>query len=188
MALGAMLSRLGILRSTGEEEDAYETFLQGTGAQMYSLNIGDLSIGLSNIAPASIPLFMGVTLAEGLTVGDGSLMDMFTALASAANPLMEMSFMSSLNEVLSSYSNEGLGGAVGRVITSSVENYASQYLPTVGGKIADFVDPVKRTSAGSATSWLKGYDSYFRGLVRKIPGLSSAVLEPSINEIGRAHV
>ena len=188
MALGAMLSRLGILRSTGEEEDAYETFLQGTGAQMYSLNIGDLSIGLSNIAPASIPLFMGVTLAEGLTVGDGSLMDMFTALASAANPLMEMSFMSSLNEVLSSYSNEGLGGAVGRVITSSVENYASQYLPTVGGKIADFVDPVKRTSAGSATSWLKGYDSYFRGLVRKVPGLSSAVLEPSINVKGERTV
>ena len=188
MALGAMLSRLGILRSSGEEDETYETFLQGTGAQTYSLNVGDLSIGISNIAPASIPLFMGATLAEGLNAGDGSLMDVFTTLASATSPLMEMSFLSSLNDVLQSYSNDGLGGAFGRVILSGYENYASQYLPTIGGKVADFADPVKRTSAGSATSPLKGFDSYFRGLARKVPGLSSAILEPSINVKGEKTV
>jgi len=184
MALGATLSRLGILRSSGEEDETYETFLQGTGAQTYSLNVGDLSIGISNIAPASIPLFMGATLAEGLSVGDGSLMDVFTALASAANPLMEMSFMSSLNEVLNSYSENKLVDAG----LSAAKNYASQYLPTIGGKVADFADPVKRTSAGSATSPLKGFDSYFRGLARKVPGLSSAILEPSINVKGEKTV
>lgn len=184
MALGAMLSRLGILRSSGEEDETYETFLQGTGAQTYALNVGDLSIGISNIAPASIPLFMGATLAEGLNAGDGSLMDVFTALASAANPLMEMSFMSSLNEVLNSYSENKLVDAG----LSAAKNYASQYLPTIGGKVADFADPVKRTSAGSATSPLKGFDSYFRGLARKVPGLSSAILEPSINVKGEKTV
>lgn len=194
LALGAMLAKAGILRAGGEDKKRYETYLEDTGDQTFSLKFGDYSIDLSAIAPATIPLFMGVALQEALGKNggdddDGGL-DLSTIVDVAAgtlNPFMEMSFMSSLNSALKNYNNEGIGGALGNTILTAAQNYGSQYLPTIGGKVAQFVDPTRRTTKSSATSPIgSNMDYYVRSLMKKVPGVE-ATLQPDVDVWGRTN-
>lgn len=192
LALGAMLAKAGILRAGGEDKKRYETYLEDTGDQTFSLKFGDYSIDLSAIAPATIPLFMGVALQEALGKNggddDGGGLDLSTIVDVAAgtlNPFMEMSFMSSLNSALKNYNNEGIGGALGNTILTAAQNYGSQYLPTIGGKVAQFVDPTRRTTKSSATSPIgSNMDYYVRSLMKKVPGVEAA-LQPDVDVWGR---
>ena len=193
LALGAMLAKAGILRAGGEDKKRYETFLEDTGDQTFSLKFGDYSIDLSAIAPATIPLFMGVALQEALGKNgdDDNGIDLSTIVDVAAgtlNPFMEMSFMSSLNSALKNYNSDGIGGALGNTILTAAQNYGSQYLPTIGGKVAQFVDPTRRTTKSSATSPIgSNMDYYVRSLMKKVPGVE-ATLQPDVDVWGRTNV
>jgi len=187
MALGVFLAKAGIIRAGGEDKKKYETYLQDTGDQTYALKFGDYSINMSSIAPATIPLFMGVALQEMINQS-GESVDLSTitdVLAGTLNPFMEMSFMASLNSALQNYNNGGIGGALGNTILSAAQNYGSQYLPTLGGKVAQFVDPTLRSTKSSATSPIGGnMDYYVRSLAKKVPGLE-ATLQPDVDVWGR---
>ena len=191
--LGMFLARVGALRAHGDDEDDYETFLEQTGDQQYALSLSlggqKFSLALSQLAPAAIPLFMGASLAEGVDSDTG--MSILTTMANAANPMMEMSFLSSLNQALTAYNGYSSGGetglgALGAVGTSIAKSYASQYIPTLGGKIANIVDDTKRSQKGFKNSALgdASWDSYVRGLERKVPGLENT-LEESVDVLGR---
>lgn len=187
MALGVMLAKAGILRAGGEDKKKYETYLEDTGDQTYAFKFGNVSVNMSAIAPATIPLFMGVALNEMVERNDGSvdLSAITDTIAGTLNPFMEMSFMSSLNNALKSYNNDGIGGALGSAVTSALQNYGSQYLPTLGGKIAQFADPTLRSTKSSATSPLGGNaDYYLRSLAKKVPGATTA-LQPDVDIWGR---
>jgi hypothetical protein len=98
---------------------------------------------------------------------------------------MEMSFMASLNSALKNYNSNGIGGALGGTIMTAAQNYGSQYLPTLGGKIAQFADPTLRSTKSSATSPIGGnMDYYARSLAKKVPGLE-ATLQPDVNVWGQ---
>lgn len=188
-ALGAMLAKAGILRGNGEDKKKYETYLEDTGDQTYSFKFGNASIDMSAIAPATIPLFMGAALQEAVArKNDGEGVDLSAitdVLAGTLNPFMEMSFMASLNSALKNYNNDGIGGALGSTIMTSVQNYGSQYLPTLGGKVAQFLDPTRRTTKSDATSPIGGnLDYYGRSLLKKVPG-AEALLQPDVNVWGR---
>ena len=146
---------------------------------------------MSAIAPATIPLFMGVALMEALDRNDGSSFDLSTftdTMAGTLNPFMEMSFMSSLNSALQNYNNNGIGGALGNTILTAAENYGSQYLPTVTSKLGQLADPVRRTTKSDATSPLgSNLDYYARSLAKKVPGLGT-VLQPDVDVWGRTDV
>lgn len=189
MALGVVLAKAGILRGGGEDKKKLETYLEDTGEQTYAFKFGNASIDMSAIAPATIPLFMGVALQEMLSRnGEDEGVDLSTitdVLAGTLNPFMEMSFMSSLNSALKNYNNEGIGGALGSTIMTAAQNYGSQYLPTIGGKVAQFIDPTRRTTKSSATSPVGGnMDYYWRSLVKKVPG-AEATLQPDVDIWGR---
>ena len=182
-----MLAKAGILRAGGEDKKKYETYLEDTGDQTYAFKFGNVSVNMSAIAPATIPLFMGVALNEMVERNDGSvdLSAITDTIAGTLNPFMEMSFMSSLNNALKSYNNDGIGGALGSAVTSALQNYGSQYLPTLGGKIAQFADPTLRSTKSSATSPLGGNaDYYLRSLAKKVPGATTA-LQPDVDIWGR---
>lgn len=185
MALGALLAKWGILRG-GEDDEQYESFLGASGEQGYSLNIGDVSISISGLAPATIPLFMGVSFMEAVNKEEAFDMSMLLdTLTSVADPLMEMSFMSSLNSALESYSQDGVGGALGNVAWNAASSYAAQYVPTFTGKIGQFADPTTRTTKSDATSVLGGtMDSFLRSVVKKVPG-AEATLESYVDVWGR---
>ena len=187
MALGVMLAKLGVIRAGGEKDKKLETFLEDTGDQTYAMKFGDKSINMSSIAPATIPLFMGVALNEMIEQGGDSL-DLSTitdTIAGTLNPFMEMSFMSSLNSALKNYNANGIGGALGSTLMTAAQNYGSQYLPTLGGKVAQFIDPTQRTTKSDATSPIGGnMDYYVRSLAKKVPGLE-ATLQPDVDVWGR---
>ena len=187
MALGVMLAKMGVIRAGGEKDKKLETFLEDTGDQTYAMKFGDKSINMSSIAPATIPLFMGVALNEMIEQGGDSI-DLSTitdTIAGTLNPFMEMSFMSSLNSALKNYNNNGIGGALGNTLLTAAENYGSQYLPTLGSKIAQFLDPTRRTTKSDATSKVGGnMDYYLRSLAKKVPGVE-ATLQPDVDVWGR---
>ena len=190
--LGMLLSRLGALRAHGDDDDKYEQFLEQTGEQDYALHLSlggkEFSVALSQLAPSAIPLFMGASLAEGVDSETG--LSVLTMLSNAANPMMEMSFLSSLNQALESYNGYGDNGsglgAIGAVGTSIAKSYASQFFPTIGAKVANVIDDTKRTSKGFKNSAVGDatWDSYLRGLERKVPGLENT-LEESVDALGR---
>lgn len=187
MALGVFLAKAGVIRAGGEDKKKYETYLEDTGDQTYAFKFGDASINMSSIAPATIPLFMGVALQEMIGRSDGSV-DLSTitdVLAGTLNPFMEMSFMSSLNSALKNYNNDGIGGALGSTLMTAAQNYGSQYLPTLGGKVAQFIDPTVRSTKSDATSPIGGnMDYYIRSLAKKVPGVE-ATLQPDVDVWGR---
>ena len=187
MALGVMLAKLGVIRAGGEKDKKLETFLEDTGDQTYAMKFGDKSINMSSIAPATIPLFMGVALNEMIEQG-GDTLDLSTitdTIAGTLNPFMEMSFMSSLNSALKNYNANGIGGALGSTLMTAAQNYGSQYLPTLGGKIAQFIDPTRRTTKSDITSPVgSNMDYYARSLAKKVPGLEST-LQPDVDVWGR---
>lgn len=186
MAFGALLAKLGFIR-VGEDKKKLETYLEDTGDQTYAFKVGDVSVNMSAIAPATIPLFMGVALQESASRNgeDLDLSALADTLAGTLNPFMEMSFMSSLNNALKSYGNNGVGGAVGSFVSNALQSYGSQYLPTLGGKIAQFADPTRRSTKSDATSPIGGtLDYYGRSLAKKVPGLE-ATLEPDVDVWGR---
>ena len=189
MALGVMLAKLGVIRAGGEKDKKLETYLEDTGDQTYAVKFGNKSINMSSIAPATIPLFMGVALNEMIEQGGDSL-DLSTitdTIAGTLNPFMEMSFMSSLNSALKNYNANGIGGALGSTLLTAAQNYGSQYLPTLGGKIAQFLDPTQRTTKSDATSPVGGnLDYYGRSLLKKVPGLEST-LQPDVNVWGQTN-
>jgi hypothetical protein len=187
MALGVFLAKAGLIRAGGEDKKKYETYLEDTGDQTYSFKFGNVSINMSSIAPATIPLFMGVALQEMASRNDGDvdLSAITDIMAGTLNPFMEMSFMSSLNSALQNYSSNGIGGALGNTLLTAAENYGSQYLPTLGGKVAQLVDPTRRTTKSDATSPIGGnLDYYVRSLAKKVPGLE-ATLQPDVDIWGR---
>ena len=189
MALGVFLAKLGVIRGGGEDKKKYETYLEDTGDQTYAFKIGDVSINMSSIAPATIPLFMGVALEEMLNrQGDSFDLSTFTdTIAGTLNPLMEMSFMSSLNSALQNYNNNGIGGALGNTLLTAAQNYGSQYLPTAVARLGQLADPVQRTTKSSATSPIGGnMDYYVRSLAKKVPGATTA-LEPDVNVWGQTN-
>jgi hypothetical protein len=68
---------------------------------------------------------------------------------------------------------------------TAAQNYGSQYLPTLGGKVAQFIDPTQRTTKSSATSPVGGnMDYYWRSIVKKVPG-AEATLQPDVNIWGQ---
>lgn len=187
MALGVALAKMGLIRAGGEDKKKYETYLQDTGDQTYAMKFGDYSVNMSAIAPATIPLFMGVALNE-MIEQSGDSVDLSTitdTIAGTLNPFMEMSFMASLNSALKNYNSNGIGGALGGTLMTAAQNYGSQYLPTLGGKIAQFADPTLRSTKSSATSPVGGnMDYYARSLAKKVPGLE-ATLQPDVNVWGQ---
>ena len=187
MALGMALAKAGLIRAGGEDKKKEETYLQDTGDQTYSLKFGDVSVGISALAPAAIPLLMGAALYDALD-NNGEAPDLSSVtetVAGTLDPFMEMSVVSSLNSALKNYNNNGIGGALGNTIMTAIQSYGSQFLPTVTGKVGQFIDPTVRTTKSSAASPIgSNLDYYARSLVKKVPGLE-ATLEPDVNVWGR---
>lgn len=195
-AIGFWLAKAGILRGTGDEDEEVETFLTATGDKNYSFNFSfggkEYAMDASGLAPINIPLFLGVAAYEVMSRDSGeraSLSD-FTALVSGiTDPMMEMSFLSSLDSALAAYNSaDSVGGSLGAVAWNAAKSYASQFLPSFAARTADLIDPTQRTTAGDATSAVgTGMNQFGRSLVNKVPAATFA-LEPKIDVKGQKNV
>lgn len=136
MALGAALAAAGVVTGGAGDDEKQAEWNELTGGQTYALNLPNgTSVTLDWLAPEALPFFMGVQAMqsfgeEGLT-GDS----ITSAFASLSEPMLEMSMLQSLNDLIDNVSyaasNEKLQGLVGSALIS----YLTQAIPTIGGQI-----------------------------------------------------
>lgn len=175
MMLGLVLSKMGILGGKAGDADKEAQFKKAQGKQNYSINIGNFSYNIDWLVPTSVPLLLGVTMNEirneNTSMNLNTLMPIATSIA---DPIIELSFLQTLDNALSTYGREGLQGS----IEDTLQSYVGQYVPTIFGQVAKTIDPtVRSTSASKNSSWKWGEET-LRQIGSKIPGVTYA-LEPS---------
>lgn len=175
--LGYALAKAGILKGGGsdDKEGKFDSYL---GKQTYSINIGGQSFSISWLSPVAMPLLVGANAYEQLEEQEEWDMNIVVdTLAQTLDPLSEMSFVSGLTDILTSY-DKGSVQMISSIGTSMVQNYASQFFPTLLSQIASTFDDTKRTTRASNNSKFKEGEETVRMLMYKIPGLRN-LLEPS---------
>ena len=179
LALGAYLASEGLLNLRAGDDDDEEAFNKTLGHQDYALELGGRSYTLDWAVPAAIPLFAGAALVEG-GMDFGGLMD---AVSNIGDVVLETSMLSTFNDIIRniSYADNPMASAVGRVASS----YASQFIPTVVGKIASALDDtVRKSYVESGTSQRERDAKYFgQTVLRKTPFAREA-MQPSIDMWG----
>ena len=180
--LGYALAMSGFLNGAGKEdkEGKYDYQL---GKQAYSVNIGGKTYSLSWLTPMAMPLFVGANAFEILTEGkewDGNVV--IEALTQTLDPMSEMSVLSGLTNVLSSY--EKGSGIWADIAQTTGQNYVTQFVPTLSSQVATFMDDKQRSTKVAGNSDFKFLEETVNKLKLKIPGLRET-LEPSTDVWGR---
>lgn len=175
--LGYALAKSGrVTAETGDDKD--EKFEKDQGSKMdFSIKIGDKSYDLSWLSPSSMPFFVGARMFEVLDKQEGINENIILeSLASTLDPLSEMSCISSFTKILQSYQREG-AGMIKDMGISTMQNYLSQFVPTVSGQFARIFDTKKRTTSADTSSPNKISQETYRTLAYKIPGLRNTLPE-----------
>lgn len=173
---GYFLASLGFINGGGDDdkEGSYDYQL---GKQGYSINIGGNSYSLSWLSPVAMPLFVGANAYEQLVEGEEWNGDVVVqTLAETLDPLSEMSFMSSLDSVLSSY-DSGVQKFAG-IGETMLQSYLGQFIPTASSQLASTLDDTKRSTQVAGDSGFKAFDETVNKLKYKIPILRET-LEPT---------
>ena len=169
-ALGTYLFSSGLLTTAqGSDDDSkWEELL---GHQGYALELPDgTSVTLDWLAPASMPFFMGAEMASAMGENGMSAEAISTAMKSVANPLLEMSMLQSLNDLLESvaYSEDK---ALIPMLGSAVVSYFSQAIPTLGGQIERSAEDRRMTTYTDKNSPLPTDVQYALGRASsRVPG------------------
>lgn len=186
MLLGGLLAAAGVVSGGAGDDEKQAQFNELTGGQTYALNLpGGGSVTLDWLAPEALPFFMGVQAMESFGE-EGLTGDTITsAFASISEPMLEMSMLQSLNDLIDNVSyaasNEKLSGLVG----SSLISYLTQAIPTIGGQIERTFEDKRYSTYTNKDSLLPTDIQYALGKASaKIPGWDFQQI-PYIDEWGR---
>lgn len=175
-AFGALLASQGLISGGGSGDDKQDDFNDLQGGQQYALNIGDYSFTLDWLAPEALPFFVGVELFNNLAdrkeAGDDvrPLEEVWDALGRIADPMLEMSMLQSLNDMIDDirYSDNGFASLAVNALTS----YLGQFLPTIGGQIERTMEDTRQTTYINRDSWIPNSFQMLLGRwANKIPGV-----------------
>ena len=183
-ALGAFLLARGILSAGGDDDDKQADFDAAMGSQNYAINftIGGqkYSYTIDWAAPSVVPLFIGAEFYKALKQRDEETSlskATLDALGRMFEPMMQMTMLSGVSSTIKSaaYSQQDpIYGVLGNVAS----NYAGQFVPTLLGKIARTMDPVRRSTFYDANSKVpKELQRFLQRQGAKIPGLSEKMPE-----------
>lgn len=181
--LGYALTEAGILKASGGDDQDKNNFESAQGKQNYSLKVGEKTYSLDWLAPTGIPLFMGselYQLASQKVKEKGeknntpevakSATKILNSMATAMNPLSEMSMISGLTSTLQSYASGNKG--LENLGLNATKSYVSQFVPTVLGQVAKTFDDKERSTTSTESDPLpKALDTLGNQIKSKIPGL-----------------
>lgn len=171
MALGAALAAMGILVGGWPDEED-----QRNGFQPYSLRIGNKTYTIDFLAPANLPLFMGANLQHSLSGEDGgSVVSTLTAVLDAGmntlEPMLELSMLSSLNDLLESAKYADEGREVYSLLAQSATSYFLQGLPTIFGNFDRAADENRKiVYANSDDPVIRELERLGGKVFQKLPG------------------
>ena len=134
--LGMYLLSEGLVTSGGSDDEEQEDLNALTGKQNYALNLpGGGSVTLDWLAPEALPFFMGVEFMEALGEGGFDLETITDALSSISEPMLELSMLQSLNDLIDSVSFAESSEKMVSMAGSALVSYLTQAIPTLGGQI-----------------------------------------------------
>lgn len=181
--LGYALTEAGILKASGGDDQDKNNFESAQGKQNYSLKVGEKTYSLDWLAPTGIPLFMGselYQLASQKVKEKGeknntpevakSATKILNSMATAMNPLSEMSMISGLTSTLQSYASGNKG--LENLGLNATKSYVGQFVPTVLGQVVKTFDDKERSTTSTESDPLpKALDTLGNQIKSKIPGL-----------------
>lgn len=187
--LGYCLGSMGIVSLGGSDDEKERGFESLQGKQNYALNIGGHSYTIDWLSPAAMPFFIGAELQNVLeTRADIRPKEAVNAISRLFDPVMEMSFMQGVENTALTLACGDYGGPIQNFVAATLENYGSQFTPSVGGAIARTVDPVRRSYYPEEDNPLpNSFQKMLQKNVAKIPYFSQT-LEPYVDQWGREEV
>ena len=170
---GYALAKAGFARGS-EDDDELDSFQKMQGKQDYAVKIGDKWISLSQLAPDSVPLYMGVMLYEALDGGGLTWESAYKILGCLNDPLMDMSMLSGVNDALSDVITYGDDGTmVWKVLGNAMMSYLTQGINnTLVGQAEQAWEENRQTVYSDKDSVLPSNVQYKLGkAMGKIPGV-----------------
>ena len=172
--LGYALASAGFITG-GSDDDKEGKYDYALGNQTYALKIGNNTYSISWLSPVAMPLLVGANAFSELEEKeewDANIL--INTLASTLDPISEMSFISSLTDVLQSY-QQGSMQMISNMGQSAFSSYVTQYFPTLFSQIASVFDDKKRSTRASGDSKFKYGEELFNQIRYKIPGLRNTL-------------
>lgn len=183
VALGALLTAHGILTPPDDDDEKQAGFDKLRGAQSYALKIGKTYVTVDWLAPEALPVFVGSQLSK-LFSGDseGGLKALYSALTTISEPMLEMSMLSSLQDVIEnvSYADSKLMA----ILSTAATNYLTQAFPTLAGQVERITESERETTFATEDSPLtKDIQYILAKVMNKLPGEFQQI--PYIDAWGR---
>ena len=178
LGIGVLLAHNGFeLTAADDDKEKKAKYDKSLGEMEYSIKVGDRYYDLSWMAPSSMPLYTGIELYQALVKEqklDGNAV--VNTLAKTIDPLSSMSLLEGLSKSVKSYSKTP-GEFISKFTLSSLENYVTQYVPTLLSQIANMRDDKKRTTTPSGDSSFTEFDKTWNSIKIKVPGLRQTLPE-----------
>lgn len=172
-ALGYMLSNAGILQGHEDDEEIAK-FENQQGLQEYALLLNNgKSVTLDWLSPLAIPLFMGAELAEALSGETSGDVELASAMLGAiSGPMLEMSMLSGVNDLLSNLASyDGAGEALPKLGLNILASYLMQGIPQLLAQAEQASQKYRQTSYTKRDSVLSSDMQYLLSKASsKIPG------------------
>ena len=172
--MGYALAKAGFITG-GDDDDKESKYDSQLGNQGYALKIGNNTYSLSWLSPVAIPFLTGANAYKELEEQeewDANVV--IDTLAKTLDPVSEMSFISGLTDVLSSY-HQGSMQMVSNMTQNVTSNYALQFFPTLFSQIASTFDDKVRSTAVDRDSSFKFANKLVKQMMYKIPGLRNTL-------------
>lgn len=189
--LGAYLWSTGHLVPEMTDEEKAEADL--TGAQENSLQFTDEngklhSYTINWLSNWAGPMMVGANLAKMWDTRNdnntGVVDKVLNACTSVLDPVIDNSYLSSLNNTIDQLGNAQTGGEkAATLLTSGFGNYFTQAIPTLSGQLARTIDPTRRSTYTGLTGAAKNFAYFGQKSENKIPVLSKSN-EPYIDVWG----
>ncbi len=147
LALGAYLASLGLVSGGADDDEKQEALDDLVGRQSYALNLpGGGSVTLDWLAPEALPFFMGAQLFRSLGENGLTAESITDALTSVSEPMLEMSMLQSLNDLIDNVSYAASNEKLSGLLWSSIVSYLTQAIPTLGGQLERSGEDVRMTT------------------------------------------
>ena len=185
MAIGYFLASAGwAIGGFGDDDE--DKFKQLNGEQEYSVQIFGKSYTIDWSAPACLPFFVGVELAEELSEGDGfQWRDLGEISWNTLEPITNLSMLSGVQGLIETVKYVDSSQTIGAMVADIGISFAMQLVPSVLGGISRTIDDTQRTWYKDKNSPLGNTAQTIKNnLQSKIPGLSFTQA-PSIDAWGR---
>ena len=186
LALGMVLSGLGAITG-GEDDDDKSQFEKWLGKQEYAVEIGGKSYTVDWAAPANIPFFIGVEIANiGRNEEDFTFANVFNTMWNALEPITNLSMLSGIQGVIESARYAEPSQVISSIAVDALTSYGMQGVPSLFGAAARTIDPTQRSwYTDKNDKWLDSTAQTIKNNIQsKIPGLSYTQI-PKIDMWGR---